>query len=215
MTDFEAKRARMVERQLRRRGIGDERVLAVMGEVPREQFVADRLRRRAYDDGALPTEEGQTISQPWVVAAICEALALEGSEKVLDVGAGSGYSTAILARLAARVVGIELVESLAVSARRRLAELGIDNAEVRVADGTRGAPDQAPFDAIAVHATAPAPPPSLVAQLTPGGRLVVPIAAATADMLTAFVATPGGIEERVIAPCRFVPLLGVEGFGDG
>jgi protein-L-isoaspartate(D-aspartate) O-methyltransferase len=150
-----------------------------------------------------------------VVAAICEALALEGSEKVLDVGAGSGYSTAILARLAARVVGIELVESLAVSARRRLAELGIDNAEVRVADGTRGAPDQAPFDAIAVHATAPAPPPSLVAQLTPGGRLVVPIAAATADMLTAFVATPGGIEERVIAPCRFVPLLGVEGFGDG
>ena len=213
MTDFVAQRERMVERQLRRRGITDERVLGAMGEVPRELFVEDRLRRRAYADGALPTSSGQTISQPWVVAAITEALELTGDEKVLEIGTGSGYSTAILARLAAHVVSIERYPELAEGARSRLAELDARNVEIRVGDGSVGAPDRAPFDAIAVHATAPAPPPSLLGQLAEGGRLVVPVAEAGSDMLTAFARRGGErFQQRRIAPCRFVPLVGDEGY---
>ena len=207
----------MVERQLRRRGIADERVLAAMAEVPRERFVAERLGRRAYADSALPIGDQQTISQPWVVAAICEALELTGVERVLEIGTGSGYSTAILARLAAEVVSVERFEGLAAEARERLAELGGEDAatvEVRVGDGTMGVPDRAPFDAIAVHATAPAPPPSLLEQLGPDGRMVLPVTEQGADMLTAITATAGGYERRVIAPCRFVPLVGREGFGE-
>ena len=212
----------MVERQLRRRGIADERVLAAMAAVPRERFVPPEHRDRAYADGALPIGHGQTISQPWVVAAICEALELEGTERVLEVGTGSGYSAAVLARLAREVVTIELVEPLAREAANTLEELGVTNVEVLVTDGSRGAAEHGPFDAIAVHATAPAPPPSLLAQLRPGGILVVPVAEDRADMLTAFRVTaefdPGsgaGIEREVIAPCRFVPLLGEEGFPAG
>jgi protein-L-isoaspartate(D-aspartate) O-methyltransferase len=210
----------MVERQLRRRGIADERVLQAMGEVPREFFVPEHVRHRAYHDGALPIGGDQTISQPWVVAAICEALELGGSESVLEVGTGSGYSTAILARLAATVVSIEVLPELADGAREKLAALGIENAEVRVGDGTRGAPDRAPFGGIAVHATAPAPPASLLLQLTIGGILVVPVSHRLADDLTAFrrlaeeidPRSGAGLERRVIAPCRFVPLIGAEGF---
>jgi protein-L-isoaspartate(D-aspartate) O-methyltransferase len=210
----------MVERQLRRRGITDERVLAAMAAVPRERFVSEAYRRRAYADSALPIGHGQTISQPWVVAAICEALELDGDERVLDVGAGSGYSSAVLAQLAREVIAVERVEELAESARAVLAELGVENVEVMVADGTRGVPERAPFEAIAVHATAPAPPPSLLAQLALGGILVCPIAESRADMLTAFrrvadridAASGEGIERTVIAPCRFVPLIGDEGF---
>ena len=204
----------MVERQLRRRGITDERVLAAMAAVPREEFVDERLRSRAYQDRALPTSEGQTISQPWVVAAISEALALEGGERVLEVGTGSGYSTAILARLAAEVVSIERYPALAESARGRLAEAGCAAVEVRVGDGTEGAADRAPFDAIAVHAAAPAPPPSLVSQLGEGGRLVVPVTEGGADMLTVFRRGAERLEARRIAPCRFVPLVGAEGYGE-
>jgi protein-L-isoaspartate(D-aspartate) O-methyltransferase len=207
----------MVERQLRRRGIADERVLAAMAEVPRERFVAERLGRRAYADSALPIGDQQTISQPWVVAAICEALELTGVERVLEIGTGSGYSTAILTRLAAEVVSVERFEGLAAAARERLAELGGEAAatvEVRIGDGTMGVPDRAPFDAIAVHATAPAPPPSLLEQLAPDGRMVLPITEQGADMLTAITATASGYERRVIAPCRFVPLVGREGFGE-
>jgi protein-L-isoaspartate(D-aspartate) O-methyltransferase len=202
----------MVERQLRRRGVADERVLAAMAEVPRELFVEDRLRRRAYADSALPIGERQTISQPWVVATICEWLMLTGDELVLEIGTGSGYSTAILARLAREVVSIERIESLAAAARDRLAALAIANAEVRVGDGTVGAPERGPFDAIAVHATAPAAPPSLLSQLAPGGRMVIPISEPGADMLTAITVGADGIEARRIAPCRFVPLLGEQGF---
>jgi protein-L-isoaspartate(D-aspartate) O-methyltransferase len=212
VTDFAKERERMVERQLRRRGIADERVLAAMSEVPRELFVEDRLRRRAYADGALPTSSGQTISQPWIVAAITEALALRGDETVLEIGTGSGYSTAVLAGLAVEVVSIERYGELAEGARARLAALGIGNVEIRVGDGSRGAPDRAPFDAIAVHATAPAPPPSLLDQLAEDGRLVVPVAEPGADMLTVFRRRPEGIERRRIAPCRFVPLVGDEGY---
>jgi protein-L-isoaspartate(D-aspartate) O-methyltransferase len=212
----------MVERQLSRRGIGDRRVLAAMAEVPREAFVDAGQARRAYADSALPIGERQTISQPWVVAAICEALALSGDERVLEIGTGSGYSTAILARLAKHVISIERIESLARGARARLGALGIENAEVRVGDGSLGASEQAPFAAIAVHASAPAPPPSLLTQLKPGGRLVVPVAEHGSDVLTLFVRTEApldpvagtGLERRVIAPCRFVPLVGEQGFGE-
>lgn len=217
LAQFSDQRARMVERQLRRRGISDERVLEAMGEVPRERFVSERLCGRAYDDSALPIGDHQTISQPWVVAAICQELALTGGERVLEVGTGSGYSTAILARLAADVVSIERSQTLAAEARERLAELGdlaIASIELRVGDGTVGALDRALFDAIAVHASAPAPPPSLLAQLAPGGRMVLPVAAAGADVLTLLSSTPGGIASRPIAPCRFVPLVGEEGFGE-
>ena len=204
----------MVERQLRRRGIADERVLAAMGEVPREAFVPERVRRRAYHDGALPIGAGQTISQPWIVAAICQGLELGGDELVLEIGTGSGYSAAVLARLGREVVSIERFAELATPARETLAELGISNVEVRVGDGSRGAADRAPFGAIAVHATAPAAPATLLAQLERGGRLVVPISGRGADMLTALRVTEAGIEERMIAPSRFVPLIGDEGFSE-
>jgi len=218
--DMAALRTDMVERQLRRRGIGDERVLAAMEAVPRERFVPERYRRRAYADSALPIGHEQTISQPWIVAAICEALELDGSERVLEIGTGSGYSAAVLALLAREVITIERIEELASTARSTLADLGIENVEVLVGDGSAGLPDRAPFEAIAVHATAPAPPVTLIEQLAPGGRLVAPIASDTADMLTAFVrrgpkvdATTGeGLEQVVIGPCRFVPLIGTEGF---
>lgn len=213
MKDFAKLRASMVERQLRRRGIGDERVLAAMGEVPREEFVPERYRGRAYADSALPIGEGQTISQPWIVAAICQAMALDGSEKVLEVGSGSGYSAAVLSRLAAEVIGVERYESLAAEASRVLDRLGIGYVELLVGDGSRGLSARAPFGAIAVHATAPAPPQTLLGQLADGGRLVVPIAAEGADLLTVFERRGDELRREEIGPCRFVPLIGEEGFG--
>lgn len=203
----------MVERQLRGRGIADERVLAAMGEAPREAFVPPRLRHRAYADSALPIDEGQTISQPWIVAAICQALELRGSERVLEVGTGSGYSACVLSLLAAEVVSIERHQALALGARETLASLAVTNVELTIGDGSRGVPERAPFEAIAVHATAPAPPPPLIAQLAEGGRLVIPIARAEeADLLTVLRRRAGETESETIGPCRFVPLLGEEGF---
>src|SRR5919108_1752084 len=156
-------RARMVERQLRRRGIDDERVLAVMAEVPRELFVPEDQRRRAYRDGALRIGEGQTISQPWIVACMAQLLELQGDETVLEVGTGSGYAAAVLSRMCREVVTIERFESLADGAREVLAGLGYDNVEVRVGDGAKGAPDKAPFGGISVTATAlDAPPQALL-----------------------------------------------------
>jgi len=215
VTDFPKLRALMVERQLRRRGISDERVLAAMGEVPREEFVPQRYSSRAYSDSALPIGEAQTISQPWIVAAICQALELTGPERVLEVGTGSGYSAAILARLAAEVIGVERHESLAGTARRALDELGVANVDVLVGDGSRGVPERGPFEAIAVHATAPAPPLTLLGQLADDGLLVVPIAGDQADMLTVFRRHDGDVRREEIGPCRFVPLIGEEGFGPG
>jgi len=207
----------MVERQLRHRGIADERVLGAMAEVPRERFVPRRWRRRAYDDGALPIGYGQTISQPWVVAAICQGLELDGSERVLEVGTGSGYSAAVLALLAAEVVSVERIAELADGARTALAELGIGNVDVIAGDASGGLPERGPFEAIAVHASAPTLPPSLVSQLAPGGRLVIPIAEPRADLLTVFRRGADDPDEpamtaEVIGPCRFVPLIGREGF---
>jgi protein-L-isoaspartate(D-aspartate) O-methyltransferase len=212
MTDFQSARYRMVERQLRRRGIGDERVLAAMGEVQREAFLPEELRDRAYADSALPIGDEQTISQPWIVAAICQALELEGSELVLEVGTGSGYSAAVLARLAAHVVSIERHGALARTAAEALESSGERNVELVVGDGSLGVPERAPFDAIAVHAAAPAAPPALLDQLADGGRLVVPVSGADADMLTALRRVGDRLETTELGPCRFVPLIGEEGF---
>lgn len=214
MVDFAAQRTRMVERQLRRRGIADERVLAAMEAVPREEFVPEAMRDRAYADSALPIGSEQTISQPWIVAAICQALELGGSELVLEVGTGSGYSAAVLARLAAHVVSIERYAELSHEAAAVLERLGARNVELVVGDGSLGVPERAPFDAIAVHATAPAAPATLVDQLAEGGRLVVPIAAEEADLLTVLRRRGDQVERDEIGPCRFVPLIGEEGFGE-
>jgi protein-L-isoaspartate(D-aspartate) O-methyltransferase len=193
----------MVERQLRRRDIGDERVLAAMGQVPREEFVQAPWRRRAYRDGPLPIGSGQTISQPLVVAHMLSLLELDGSERVLDVGTGSGYAAAVLSRCCAEVVSVERVRALAEAAAARLATLGYDNVEVRVGDGTAGAPDRAPFGGIAVAATAEDhPPPALVAQLAPGAALECPVRRGQEQL----VRVRGGVEEAV-TPVRFVPLL--------
>lgn len=202
----------MVERQLRRRGIDDERVLAAMAAVPREHFVPEQVRSSSYNDSALPIGHEQTISQPWVVAAICKALRLSGDENVLEIGTGSGYSAAVLAKLARHVVSIERVPELGDAARHRLAELGIDNVEVVVEDGSRGHPENAPYDAIAIHAATPEAPHSLLAELASDGRLVVPIATGSADLLVAFIRQNGDLRQETIGPCRFVPLIGVEGF---
>ena len=220
--EFASQREGMVERQLRRRDIRDERVLAAMAAVPRERFVPEPYARRTYADSALPIGHDQTISQPWIVAAICQALELGGGETVLEIGTGSGYSAAVLALLAREVVTVERVRELAERAGTTVADLGISNVEVVVGDGSSGLPDRAPFDAIAVQATAPGPPPTLIGQLAIGGRLVVPVAARGADMLTVFrrlreqvdAATGEGLERDVIGPCRFVPLIGSEGFSE-
>jgi protein-L-isoaspartate(D-aspartate) O-methyltransferase len=183
-----------------------------MAAVPREHFVPEQVRDSAYNDSALPIGHEQTISQPWVVAAICQALRLKGDEEVLEIGTGSGYSAAVLARLAARVVSIERVPALGEAARQRLEELGADNVDVIIGDGSRGHPEEAPYEAIAVHAATPEAPHSLIAELAPDGRLVVPIATGSADLLVAFVREGGQLRQETIGPCRFVPLIGVEGF---
>jgi protein-L-isoaspartate(D-aspartate) O-methyltransferase len=205
-------RLRMVERQLRARDIYDERVLEAMASVPRELFVPEELRDRAYDDSALPLPAGQTISQPYMVARIAEALELRGRERVLDVGTGSGYQAAVLAELAAEVVTIERIPELAELARRNLAAAGYERVEVRVGDGTLGIPDRAPFDAIAVAAAVPELPPSLYEQLEPRGRLVVPVGSRRAQELQVVVRSPEGPAVIHSVPCRFVPLVGEEGF---
>ncbi len=204
----------MVAAQLRGRDIVDERVLRAMEAVPRELFVDDTERGRAYDDAALPIGGGQTISQPYMVARICEALTLRGDERVLDVGTGSGYQAAVLAELAAEVHTIERLEPLADAARRRLEDAGYTNIQVHVGDGTLGLPGEAPFDAIAVAAAAPGFPETLYRQLKPRGRLVVPVGTARGQRLEVAVRSPEGPAVVHSVPCRFVPLVGAEGFGE-
>jgi protein-L-isoaspartate(D-aspartate) O-methyltransferase len=195
----------MVERQLRGRGIEDERVLAAMLEVPRELFLPEDVRREAYADGALPIGEGQTMSQPWIVAFMAELLGLEGNEKVLEVGTGSGYGAAVLSRLCAHVVTVERHERLADAATATLRELGYNNVEVRVGDGTEGIQDRAPFDAISVTATAADEPPrALLDQLVPHAPLVIPIRRSGREHL---VLIRDGKQEALV-PVRFVPLVG-------
>ena len=194
----------MVERQLRQRGIEDERVLQAMAVVPRELFLPEDVRGDAYRDGAVGIWEGQTMSQPWIVACMTTLLGLKGDETVLEVGAGSGYGAAVLSRCAAQVVTIERHATLADHARATLAELGYDNVEVRVGDGSLGAPDRAPFGGISVTATADREPPrTLFDQLAPGAALVCPVRRDDRELLTRF---RDGQPEPVV-PVRFVPLV--------
>ena len=205
-------RHRMVEDQLRARDIVDQRVLDTMERVPRELFVPDGEQHRAYADAALPIGHGQTISQPYMVARIAEALGLAGGEKVLDVGTGSGYQAAVLAELAGEVHTIERIPELAEQARKNLAEAGYERVQVHLGDGSLGLPAEAPFTAIAVAAAAPGLPELLYEQLEPRGRLAVPVGGRWGQRLEVIVRSPEGPAVVHSVPCRFVPLVGEQGF---
>ena len=212
MSADENARRRMVEEQLRARDIVDQRVLDAMERVPRELFVAAGEQHRAYADAALPIGHGQTISQPYMVARIAEALVLAGSEKVLDVGSGSGYQAAVLAELADEVHTIERIPELAEEARENLTSAGYGRVQVHVGDGSLGLPDEAPFTAIAVAAAAPGLPELLYDQLEPRGRLAVPVGGRWGQRLEVIVRSPEGPAIVHSVPCRFVPLVGEQGF---
>ncbi len=205
-------RSRMVETQLRGRGIRSESVLRVMGELPRERFLPPPQRDQAYRDQAVPLPEGQTISQPYMVAVMTEALNLTAGDRVLEVGTGSGYQAAVLSRLAAEVLTVERLPSLAARAESTLKEMGCHNVRVRVGDGTLGWPDEAPFDAILVTAGAPAVPESLKRQLDDGGRLVAPIGDRYIQELVRVTRQGSRFATEELLACRFVPLVGTEGW---
>jgi protein-L-isoaspartate(D-aspartate) O-methyltransferase len=205
---FAEARARMIEEQLRARGIADRRVLDAVAAIPRERFVPESLIARAYDDCALPIGHGQTISQPYMVARSLEVAALRPGDRALEVGAGSGYQAALLGRLAARTVAVERVEALAVEARKRLADLGLANVSIVHADGSRGWPPEAPYDVILVAAGAPRVPQALVDQLAEGGRLVIPLGSELVQMLTVLKKAGTEIERTTHEACVFVPLVG-------
>ena len=202
----------MVDEQLRGRDIVDERVLDAMERVPRELFVPEDIRERAFEDAALPIGAGQTISQPYMVARIAAELGLDGDERVLDVGTGSGYQAAVLAELAEEVDTIERIPELVAQARANLAAAGYDNVVVHEGDGSRGLPESAPYDAIAVAAAAPSFPQALYDELRSGGRLVVPVGGRRGQRLEVIVRSPEGPAVVRSVPCRFVPLVGEEGF---
>jgi protein-L-isoaspartate(D-aspartate) O-methyltransferase len=205
--DLEEQRARMVEEQLRRRGIADSRVLAAMGEIPREAFIPEAHKRDAYFDGALPLSHGQTISQPLMVAMSAEALRLKGDETVLEVGAGSGYQAAVLSRLAKKVYALEIIPELVAGARRAIGSLAIDNVELICADGRKGWPEAAPYDGIVVAAAAEEVPPALVEQLAEGGRMVIPVGGKWGQALQASRKRGGKLETEELCRCVFVPLV--------
>ena len=200
-------RASMVEHQLRRRGIADSRVLAAMGQVPREAFVPDAHKRDAYADAALPLSQGQTISQPLMVAMSLEALKLKGDETVLEIGAGSGYQAAILSNLVEKVYAIEIIPELVANAQRALDSLGIDNVEIICADGRKGWPEGAPYDGIVVAAAAEEVPPALIEQLKEGGRLVIPVGGRWGQSLRTSRKRGDELETEELCRCVFVPLV--------
>ncbi|HEU5319292.1 MAG TPA: protein-L-isoaspartate(D-aspartate) O-methyltransferase [Methylomirabilota bacterium] len=201
-------RERMVDEQLVRRGITDERVLAALRRVPRHRFVQEALQERAYGDHPLPIGEDQTISQPYIVALMTALLELTGREKVLEVGTGSGYQTAVLGELARRVCSVERLPRLAERARATLEALGYDNVWVRVGNGALGWPDEAPFDRILVAAGGPGVPPPLFQQLAEGGRMVLPVGDADNQVLTLVANVRGRMETRPMGECKFVKLVG-------
>jgi protein-L-isoaspartate(D-aspartate) O-methyltransferase len=207
-------RHEMVERQLVRRGIVDPRVLKAMGDVPRELFIAENLAPHAYDDSPLPLANGQTISQPYVVALMAEAARIGPGDRVLDVGTGSGYAAAVLAQLASKVFSIERHAQLVHTARQNLARAGVANVDVFEGDGSLGLPQHAPFNAILVAAGAPAPPHPLQAQLAEGGRLVVPVRADGYQDLLMLTREGDRFSEKNLGPVQFVPLVGSQGFRD-
>ena len=210
--DFERLRREMVHFQLERRGVRSRRVLEAMRKVPRHRFVPDAAVREAYTDRPLPIGEGQTISQPYMVAIMTELLELGGAEKVLEVGTGSGYQLAILAELAGEVCSIERHEGLSAAARERMQLLGYRNVKLKVGDGTGGWPEEAPFDGIMVTAGAPDVPAPLVDQLGEGGRLVIPVGEERHQDLFRVTRERGKVKKESFAGCVFVPLVGKYGW---
>lgn len=205
-------RLKMVREQLAARDIEDAKVLEAMGAVPRHIFVPELERPIAYADGPIPIGFGQTISQPYIVALMTQALRLQGNEKVLEIGTGSGYQAAILAVLARELYTIERVAELALQARERLSRLCVSNVTVMVRDGSLGLPEKAPFDAIIVTAAAPRPPEALIEQLAEGGRMVTPTGQRDEQILVKLTRTEHGIEKESLGGCAFVPLLGEQGW---
>lgn len=209
---FAEQRAAMVEKQLRRRGIGDSRVLAAMNAVRREEFVPPDFRHRSYEDEPLPIGEGQTISQPYIVAAMTAALRLLGNERVMEIGTGCGYQAAVLSLLAKEVFTVEARTALASAASARLERLGYTNVHVHCGDGTLGMPEFSPFDAILVAAAAPAVPPPLLSQLAEGGRMILPIGDGDNQELLLLEKNGTTFRRQALDPCRFVPLVGNHGW---
>ena len=205
---FTREREKMVEEQLVRRGITSERVLGAMRRIPRHRFVEEGLQHRAYGDYPLPIGEEQTISQPYIVALMTSLLELTGREKVLEIGTGSGYQTALLAELSRRVCSVERLPRLAERARRLLETLGYANIWIRVGNGALGWSDEAPFDRILVAAAGPSVPPPLIERLGEGGRLVAPVGDAESQALTLVERRAGEVRTRAVGDCRFVPLVG-------
>jgi protein-L-isoaspartate(D-aspartate) O-methyltransferase len=209
---FKKARDLMVEQQMRSRGITDKKVLEAMRSVPRHLFVPPARRARAYEDTPLPLSEGQTISQPYIVAWMTELLELKGDETVLEVGTGSGYQAAVLGVIARKVYTIERIETLAGSARKLLSDLGLDNVEVVEGDGSKGLEEHAPFDAILVAAGSPGIPEALTEQLAEGGRLVIPVGSSSMQELMVVTKKSGKIRTREAGSCVFVPLVGLHGW---
>jgi protein-L-isoaspartate(D-aspartate) O-methyltransferase len=205
-------RRRMVEAQLRDRGIRDQRVLDAMLQIPRHEFVAEEYKSQAYEDHPIPIGESQTISQPFIVAASLQALSLQGTESVLEVGTGSGYQTALLAVLARAVCSIERHDALAKSAKAALDKLGITNTNIIVGDGSHGVPEYSPYDAILVSAAAPSIPQALFEQLAETGRMVIPVGPQHSQELQLVRKVAGELVVQVIEGCRFVPLVGAGGY---
>ena len=205
-------RRRMVEVQLRDRGIRDQRVLDAMLLIPRHEFVSEEYRSQAYEDHPIPIGEGQTISQPFIVAVSLQALALQGTESVLEVGTGSGYQTALLAALARTVYSIERHAALAEGAKVALNKLNVPNAKITLGDGTHGLPDHSPYGAILVSAAAPSIPKPLFNQLAESGRMVIPVGPKHAQQLQLIRKVAGEVVVEVIEGCRFVPLIGAGGY---
>jgi len=205
--DFEAQRQRMVEQQLKPRGIKDERVLVAMAKVPREEFIPTNARADAYEDGPLPIGYDQTISQPYIVGFMTEQTRPRSSDRVLEIGSGSGYQAAILAELVADVYTIEIVESLAKTAEATLQRLGYKNVHIKVGDGYKGWPEEAPFDAIIVTCAPENVPQQLVDQLQDGGRMIIPVGERFAQQLYLLEKKNGQLKESVTRPVRFVPML--------
>ena len=211
---LELQRVLMVERQLKARGIFDERVLSAIGKVPREEFIAAELREHAYEDRPLTIGCCQTISQPYIVASMLQAAELRAEDRVLELGTGSGYQTALLAEIAAAVLSIERHPELAKVARDRLSRLGYLNVEIVVGDGTLGYPPQAPYDVILVSAAAPQVPQSLVTQLALSGRMVLPVGSRDLQELVLIRKDETGVRHVRLDGCAFVPLIGEEGFSE-
>jgi len=210
--DHASQRAEMIEKQLRRRGIDDRAVLAAMLAVPRHEFVAAELRSRAYEDCALPIASGQTISQPYIVAAMTSALRLNPADRALEIGTGTGYQAAVLSLLGKEVFTIERRPELASAASAKLASLGYHNVHVHCGDGTLGLLECAPFDAILVAAAAPAAPQPLLAQLAEGGRMIVPVGDEDGQELRLIEKRAGAFSTKILEGCRFVPLVGHHGW---